>query len=45
MEEKYKKIIREFEQIEHELHDPTIVTDQKKLKTSSQKYNERRGLL
>jgi peptide chain release factor 1 len=40
MNDKYQKIIEEFKKLEQALHDPGIVADQKKLKTTSQKYNE-----
>jgi len=36
---KYQKIIDEFINLEQDLHNPAIVGDQKKLKTTSQKYN------
>lgn len=40
MLEKYKKIIKEFNTLETALQDPGIVNDQKKLKKTSQDYNE-----
>ncbi|OGH59815.1 MAG: peptide chain release factor 1 [Candidatus Magasanikbacteria bacterium RIFCSPHIGHO2_01_FULL_33_34] len=40
MNEKYQKIINEFKEFEQELHNPAIVSDPKKLKNVSQKYNE-----
>lgn len=40
MEKKYKQIIEEYKKLEQALHDPDIVTDQKKLKETSQNYNE-----
>ncbi|OGH82201.1 MAG: peptide chain release factor 1 [Candidatus Magasanikbacteria bacterium RIFOXYC2_FULL_40_16] len=38
--DKYQKIMKEFKELEQELHNPAIVSDTKKLKTVSQKYNE-----
>ncbi len=40
MSQKYEKITEEFKSLEQELHNPAIVSDQKKLKTVSQRYNE-----
>ena len=40
MLEKYKKIIKEFDTLETALQDQGIVNDQKKLKKTSQDYNE-----
>lgn len=40
MLEKYKKIIKEFDELETALQDLGIVNDQKKLKKTSQDYNE-----
>lgn len=40
MNTKYQKIIDEFKALEQELHNPAIVSDPKKLKIVSQKYNE-----
>ena len=40
MLEKYKKILTEFNNLETALQDPGIVNDQKKLKKTSQDYNE-----
>ncbi|OGH85980.1 MAG: peptide chain release factor 1 [Candidatus Magasanikbacteria bacterium RIFOXYB2_FULL_40_13] len=38
--DKHQKIMKEFKELEQELHNPAIVSDTKKLKTVSQKYNE-----
>lgn len=40
MIDKYKKLIKEFDTLEATLQDPGIVNDQKKLKKTSQDYNE-----
>lgn len=40
MLEKYNKILKEFNALETALQDPGIVNDQKKLKKTSQDYNE-----
>lgn len=40
MIEKYKKIKQTFTQLEQDLSNPTVISDQKKLKSVSQNYNE-----
>ncbi len=40
MNEKYQKIKEQYQKLEQELTNPAIVADQKKLKETSQEYNE-----
>jgi len=42
MNEKYQQLIQEFEKLELALRDPAVIGDPKKIKETSQKYNELR---